>query len=543
MRKIFITALFTLFAVVVLPFNAYLQEEKGEMIKMYMGEIKMLPVNTPTRIVIGNPNIADVSDVSKSDLAINPKAPGNTTLVIWDIYGEQDYNVKVFAENTNELKARVDSILKQLNMPDVVTKAEDEEDKVFLTGAIKTSQDRDRFLNALGALKDKIVDLMVIKEEETTIELDVQVFEIDRGSEEKLGFTWPSSISLTEVGSPGISAGGTSSWAKLFKIADLTRGVANPYTLTFDALLKEGKIRILSRPRIACQSGKEAKLLVGGQVPVLSGSVTPSTTPGGGTGQSTGASVEYKDYGIVLNVKPRLEDNGRIHLNLNVEVSDLGVQVSTTFALAYTFLKRNATTELYLDDGQTMGIGGLIKKKTQEELQKVPWLADVPVLGKFFKNIHTITGSGTTAGTSSSIGGFQDTELFITLTPRIVGMPNSGLRKAKEELKPSSLSAVDESTLSPTEKYARIIQKRVLDNLIYPAPAKKAGFKGMVTLSLKLSPQGDLMESKIKSASGYKVLDDAALTAAQNTGAYPPFPPQIQEKELWIDVPIIFQLD
>jgi TonB family protein len=184
-----------------------------------------------------------------------------------------------------------------------------------------------------------------------------------------------------------------------------------------------------------------------------------------------------------------------------------------------------------------MAIGGLIKKKTQEDLQKFPWLADVPVLGKFFK-----------AKTTTSGGGYDkltDTELFITLTPRIVGEPKQP-PKEKQEIesgaKPTSLPAPEVSS-DPVAGYTQVIQKRISDNLKYPNSAKEAGFQGVVKLSLKFSYRGELLDAQIKDSSGYEVLDNNALMTARAVSSYPPFPPPIKEKELWIDIPILYQLD
>jgi hypothetical protein len=72
----------------------------------------------------------------------------------------------VFAENTVELKRRIDNMLSKLNLPDVRTSAEDEEGKVVLLGTVKRAADRERIVTALGPLKDKTIDLIVVKEEE-----------------------------------------------------------------------------------------------------------------------------------------------------------------------------------------------------------------------------------------------------------------------------------------------------------------------------------------------------------------------------------------
>jgi TonB family protein len=318
-------------------------------------------------------------------------------------------------------------------------------------------------------------------------------------------------------------------------MANLTR---EAFTFKLDALIQEGKARILSRPRLSCQSGKEAKLVVGGEVPVLSGTTTPSSTTPGAVGATTGASVEYKEYGVILNIKPRLEESGRIHVNLDVVVSEVGETVSTSYALAYTMTKRTATTELFLNDGQTMALGGLIKKRSSEDLKRMPWLSDIPVLGLFFRQRTN------KEGWKSDTDKINDTELFITLTPHLV----SQNEKPQNELKPGQQninipSVGDDQIKDPVLKYSKLAQKRILDNLVYPQEAKEAGFQGAVKLSLKLSPQGDLLDAKVKESSSYRILDDAALKIAQETSPYPPFPAEIKEKELWVDIPIVYQLE
>jgi pilus assembly protein CpaC len=497
-----------------------------EELRMYLGTNETLSVSNPTRIAIGNPAIADVAQVSKKNIIIVPKAAGATTLVYWDNFGEQSYVIKVFSEKTEEVKTRIDSALTRLNIKDAYTKADDEEGKVFILGKFNNLGERERAFLAIGPLKEKVVDLTTIQEDETVIEIDVQVLELQKGASKKLGFSWPQSMTITELASAATTG---TNWGKLFNLGDVSRGVFN---LTLDALVQEGKARILSRPRLSCLSGKEAKLLVGGEVPIISASVT-----GGGTAGTTATpgNVEYKEYGIKLNIRPVAKENGRIYVNLGVEVSEVGTAVETTFALAYPFTKRSANTELYLDDGQTMAIGGLIKKKSEEDLRKFPFLADVPVLGLFFRSRNTTSGKGS--------AGKDDSELFITLTPRIVNTPTVNKAKLTIDSKSLPYSDVDEASLDPTVKYARLVQRRVLDNLKYPVTGKDAGFQGTVQLDLKLSYKGELLETKLKQSSGYKVLDDNALRTVAGISSYPPFPPQIEADNLWIEVPISYKLD
>ncbi|MBM3246786.1 MAG: TonB family protein [Candidatus Omnitrophica bacterium] len=535
MRKIFWIAFLTIImtASLIPCGNNYALDETAsedqEELKLYMGEVKTVPVSRPVRVAIGNPNIADVVNVTADEITLSPKSAGITTLVFWDNFGEQAYRVRVLTEDMQEIKRRIDKILSSLKFNGVYTQAADEENKVILLGNVKTAQDREKINTALGTLKDKIVDLLEIREEEAGVDIDVQVLELNKDATDTLGFTWPGSMTLTEVGSDGISAAGTT-WTKLFHVVNETRAA---FTVKLDALIQQGKARILSRPHLACQSGKEAQLLVGGEKPTFTTSVTE-----GGAASST---VEYKEYGIKLKIKPIVAEEKRIKLAVNVEVSEVGTvetigSATAPTGKAYPLTKRSASTELYINDGETISIGGLIKQKTEEDLRKVPWLADVPVLGLFFRQKVDKVGGGQ--------GERGNTELFITLTPKIIA-DKKEIKEAAQEIKTeiAAPAIVQEDMAAPEMAYARIIQKRILENLVYPRSAKEAGFQGRVKLSLQLSYQGQLLGATVKDTSGYQVLDDNALFTAKKISSYPPFPASVNQRELRIEVPISYRLE
>jgi pilus assembly protein CpaC len=537
MKKAFFIISLIILSLIIVSSEDYALDEAGEELKLYLGEVKIISVSNPTRIVIGNPNVADVINVSKNEITIGPKATGTTTLVFWDIFGEQSYRVRVFAEDLNEIKRRIDNLLVRLNLPEVYTKAEEEEGKVLLLGRVKSSQDKERITIALGPLKDKALDLIEVKEEEAVVEIDVQILELNKGATNTLGLTWPGSVNLAERGSPALSG---TKWSTLFKVLNLERGTvssgtytSDPFIFKLDALIQEGKARVLSRPRLACQSGKEAQLLVGGEKPIF-------TTAAQGTA-ATSTNVEYKEYGIKLKIRPTVNAEDRIKLALNVEVSDVGEAetiglTGAPTAKAYPLTKRTTSTELYLENGQTLAIGGLMKQKTEEDLRKFPWLADIPVLGLFFRQRTTTTGKGASAR--------DDTELFITLTPKIISWEKEA-RQVKKGIKPEIISpaVVTAHLPEPIAGYAKVIQKRILENLTYPDSAKEAGFQGIVKLSLHLSYQGELLQAILKESSGYKILDDQAISVAEDVVSYPPFPSSIEQNELWIDIPIDYRLD
>ncbi|MCX5715231.1 MAG: TonB family protein [Candidatus Omnitrophica bacterium] len=525
-------------------------DDVEEELKLYVGDLKVIPVNNPIRIVLGNPSVVDVTDTKKSELTLSAKAAGSTTLVIWDSFGEQAYMVKVFDENMQDIKRRIDKLLSRLQLPNVYTQAEDEESKVLILGTVKTQSDKDRIEMVAGTLQNKFVDLVQVKEEEAVVDIEVQVLELDKDASHTLGFTWPGSITINEIGTPGTAVssmsevgtsgattGGTpmgTKWQYLFKVTNLGRAA---FSWTLDALVQEGKARILSRPSLACQSGKEAELLVGGEKPVITTSVQGSAT--------SSTSVDYKQYGIKLKIRPTVTDENRIKLVLNVEVSEaaaaadiIGAANAPT-ARAYPLTKRTISTEVFVNDNQTLAIGGLMKRKEEEQIRKTPFLGDIPIIGIAFRRKVTNLGGG--------FGEKGNTELFITLTPTIVNAFKTVAQGEKSALsekgESSSGTARDKGLTQPQEDYARIVQKRILDNLNYPAYAREAGFQGTVKLGLHLSYLGELLNVVVKSSSGYKVLDDNAVYVAKTVAFYPPFPSGLAQKDLWIEVPIAYRLD
>ncbi len=530
---------------ILLAGRAYPKEP--ELITLYVAESKVLSVNTPTRVVINNPNIIDVTSVSKEDMLVAAKNPGTTSLVWWDAAGQHALRVEVFQEDMNLVKKRIDALLKELKLPEVFTRPADSEGRVLLLGSVKTPADLERIDVALSSLKGKIANLIQLKEERAVVEINVQVLELNKDATKTLGFTWPGSLDLIEKGSPGIAAAGTK-FSTLFKVLNLQRGTsagADAFTFKLDALIQEGKARILSQPRLACQSGKEAELLLGGEKPTFTTSVAATTG-------ASGTNITYKEFGIKLKIKPTVTEDKQIKLALDVEVSDVGTadtigttSTGTTTAKAYPLTKRNASTQLFLNDGQMMVIGGLIKQKTEEDLRKTPFLGDLPIIGALFRKKTFRSGGGQ--------GERGDTELMITLTPTIVKEPPALAETAKTQALPPTAKApitregakiaAPLTTSQAMSEYLRKVRERIKDNFVYPWAAKQDQLQGVVKLGLRLDSTGALLEVEIKQSSGYSMLDENAVSMVKKLSPYPPFPAELKQKELRRDLPIIYKLE
>jgi general secretion pathway protein D len=146
------------------------------------------------------------------------------------------------------------------------------------------------------------------------------------------------------------------------------------------ALEQDGTSNILSTPNLLTLDNEEAKIIDGRNVPFITGSQTNTT---GGLANPF-QTVERKDIGLQLKVKPTIAEGGSVKLQIFQEVSDVDPSVNTQGAgLATT--KRSVETTVIVDDGQIVVLGGLIKDTTTNNVDKVPVLGNIPVLGNLFK--------------------------------------------------------------------------------------------------------------------------------------------------------------
>jgi len=495
--------------------NFIFAEGIEEELTLYVGEVKVFSVDTPTRIAIGKPEVADVTSAKEKEIELVAKSAGTTNFIFWDKWGEHAFRIHVFAEDLGPIQERIDNFIKELNLKKVYTKPIESEGKIMLLGEVRTFEDKDRLLSALGPLKEKIIDLIKVREEKL-VEIDVQVLELTKEASQSLGFSWPTSLGVTEENYPSATP---SKWSTLFRVEYFSR---TGFAWTVDLLEKERKLNVLSRPRLVCLSGKEAELMVGGEVPIFTATVSTFGT----TGQ-----VEYKEFGIKLKIRPVVTEDDKIQLSLNTEVSEIGSVESTTYARAYPLAKRTASTELYLDDGQTVAIGGLIKQKSDVTLKKFPWLADIPVLGLFFR--HKEISQDTPK---------QDTELFITLTPTIIKGKEVSLEKLEEKKPAVEIKPIEETGLLPKElkNYISAVQSKISKYIQYPVEAKGTGWYGTTKLGIFITSEGKIKDIEVVQSSGYNLLDEAAKSAIKKAGPFPPFPKELKLKELRIEIPIAY---
>jgi general secretion pathway protein D len=188
------------------------------------------------------------------------------------------------------------------------------------------------------------------------------------------------------------------------------RDSKNTLRAVITALAQESKAKILAAPHILVSDNREARIQVGQQIPLATstttqplGSTTTTTTvvP---TVAST-STIQYKDIGIILKVKPQINDSGLVSLEVTQEVSSQGADVSIAGQPFASINKTEATTTLVAQDGETIIIGGLIREDVTKSKDGIPWLTKIPLLGNLF---------GTTTDNTTRA------ELIILLTPHVI---------------------------------------------------------------------------------------------------------------------------
>ena len=229
---------------------------------------------------------------------------------------------------------------------------------MILSGPVSRSQDK-TVLEAYAHAHPGVHLLLSLPEEKKTLLLyDLKIIEISRGETEQLGIRWPDAIPAKGTFAVGTGNAGTIE-------------VGSDFETRLNLLMANGKARILSNPRLACESGGEAQFLAGGEIPIVI--ITPETR-----------TVEWKTYGIILKIHPTMAEGGKIRTQVNAEVSAVDHGSGTSDVPG--FLTRRVSTLFSTPPGETVMLSGLVKSEMAKDVAKVPLLGQIPVIGELFKS-------------------------------------------------------------------------------------------------------------------------------------------------------------
>ncbi len=371
-------------------------------VQVSLNESKYMEAPGITRMAVGNPAIADVQLLSSGDYLLVGKKAGSTSLIVWSSKGRLEYNVYVSGDDQGMASA----IKSAIGYPGVSVQMMN--GKVLLRGTVENQYEHDTavkmaqlYLGEGGSGESSsVVDLLEMAHP-SQIRLEAQIIEISAKDSKNLGIQyWSATPGDSSSGDSGISVGtaGLFYGGEDFKTNRGSGGWLGNHissvNATLQALINNGKARILSRPSITTMSGETANILIGGRIPI------PISEDGDVT-------IEYKEYGIKLNIEPKVDSENKITSKVHAEVSTLdyshGVKIDSFEVPGIA--SREADAVVNVHSGMTMAIGGLLNSEDSKTVSKIPLLGDIPIIGQFFR--HTSTTR-------------DNRELMILITPTVV---------------------------------------------------------------------------------------------------------------------------
>lgn len=265
-------------------------------------------------------------------------------------------------------------------------------------------------MSRIDLLKERYPDVLVLAQPMSEflapmIYFDVRITEFAKDDVEELGVNWSTSINgptlafNADGGTNNLYRGQFDSASGTFDALNQVVGgagshaywgIASELTSRINLLEKNGSALTLASPRLSARSGGKAELTVGGQVPVVTSSIN-------------GPSVEYKDFGILLNIAPQLYGSDQIATHVLAEISQL--DKANQVGEYPAFKTRRTENEVQLKVGETLVLSGLVTEDSQSTKEGIVFLKDVPFIGSLFSNRS---------------GKANRTELVIFITPRLM---------------------------------------------------------------------------------------------------------------------------
>jgi pilus assembly protein CpaC len=444
-------AVLAMAALTMAPHGALRAADTVTLVSLQSGHSVLLHMPGITRIAVGDGRVLGAVPLGGSQIVINGKAPGQTTVIVWASGHRYTYEVTVSDQMTDDLAQMLRSTIEDPNV-----EVESFNRSVVVRGTVRDGAEFQnlsdilgRFDNVAGAQKYSIVNAVTIAhplgdlqrdlknlpgagdirvdpdgkgnvivsghvhdmtaeqavlqrarglagpylasngqlidrlstDTNSQIDIKVYVLEVDNTALKNLGIQLQSAI-YTQGGTYNLSG-------PSFPVVESPTAVGKALTIspffrtvtlapTLNLLIQESHARILSAPDLVTTPGNKATFLVGGQVPVPYSS---------GLGQ---IAIQYKDYGVQLTVTPTVLGNGAIEAQINPDISDLDYQdaVDENGFLIPAIKESRLSTDVITQPGESIIMGGMVRRVDQRTIQKVPLLGDIPILGQLFRSTN-----------------------------------------------------------------------------------------------------------------------------------------------------------
>jgi pilus assembly protein CpaC len=422
------------FALVVLPawLQAAPQQEiapsEGQTLHVLVGKSVVINVQAPmSRVLSSNPAVVETLAISPTQVVVEGKAPGVSSLILWDETGHSqllDVSVEL---DVSGLRNAIEH-----SYPAQQIEVHADGARLILTGNVQNPRIAEDLTKMAGLYSTQVLNsLQVSTPHDRQVMLEVKFAEIDRVALSQFGINLFSTgagntlgtTTTGQFGSFGPQKISDSIGVKANPAPNLPIPTAGPAHVPFtseqtinsvlnlflfrpdihlgaivQALKQRNVLQILAEPNLLALNGQKASFLAGGEFPfpIVQGT------------QNIGAvTIQFKPFGVRLDFTGTIGDDNVIRLHVAPEVSTLDFTNALTisgFSIP-AISTRRAETEIELKDGQSFGIAGLLDNRAQTQLSKVPGIGDIPILGQLFR--------------SKSINR-SNTELLVLVTPHIV---------------------------------------------------------------------------------------------------------------------------
>jgi pilus assembly protein CpaC len=365
-------------------------------------------------VIVPNPMVAEAMLHSPRRITIIGLQPGETDAVVLDTAGRTILSLRI------RVDAGVSALQDTLSrvMPGSQVRAEAVNDSIILTGPVNSPGEADRaaqVARAFVSAPEKVINMMTISGSDQVM-VKARVVEVQRTAIKQLGLdvngilnSVGDGLAYTQGATFGVS--GSQLGGGILNYLDQA-GDGSRLDTNLRAFERAGLVRILAEPNLTSVNGENAEFLAGGEFPVPSGRSVDAST-----GQVT-IGVEFKPFGVRLAFRPIVLSGGRISLQLSTEVSELTTAGSFTLggtaddALVIPALNvRRASSTVELPSGGSMMIAGLLREDTRQNIDQLPGIGSLPVLGALFRSRDYLSG---------------ETELVIIIEAYIVSPTSPG---------------------------------------------------------------------------------------------------------------------
>ncbi|WP_229238155.1 type II and III secretion system protein family protein [Dyella amyloliquefaciens] len=347
------------------------------------------------RVAIADPAVVDLVMLKgQREALLVGKRAGQTTLQLWHRGDATPQRWTVEVESEAQASLQADGHLK--------VSAGDGEARIL--GHADSMAEHDRAVAvAQGVVGEKgsVIDSSTVADG-GVVQVDVKVVEFDKSVMSQLGLNFKATNQgfsygfISPLGSGASdSSGGALSSAFNLVFSHTSADGAHSWSSNINLLQSNGMARVLAEPTLVALSGQSASFLSGGELPIPEPQGLGTTT------------IAYKSFGIGLTLTPTVLAPDRIALKVAPEASDLDYANAVTLngVSVPAIATRRADTTVELGDGETFVIGGLVSSSISSQVDKIPLLGDIPVLGAFFRDLRYSR---------------QDKELVLVVTPHLV---------------------------------------------------------------------------------------------------------------------------